>query len=108
VTRRGAFSSGAHGAPGNAGLIEQVSRLLIGDLVGPYLEKPQGFRPERSADGDIGRIAASSDHQSSDPAGIVSRVERVPAAVQKNFQQPAKSIGASIAGTPISPRYPVA
>jgi len=61
------------------------SRLLVSEFIGPYPEQAQTGRPERSADGNIGGIAAAGDHQSTDPACIVARVERVPAAVEKDF-----------------------
>lgn len=80
---------------------------LRADFVGPDPETREQARSERGAYRDIGGIAPSRDEDAPDARRVVASIECVPCAAQVRLDHPEKSMGASDAGTPMSPRYPV-
>jgi hypothetical protein len=62
------------------------------------------FGPKLLLIGTSAAIATAGDQHPADARDVVARVEDVPLATEIGFEPGCESIGASAAGTPMSPR----
>src|SRR5947207_7384930 len=66
--------------------LRTADRLTRPYFVGPDLEARQGVGAERAADCNVGSVAASCYEHPADARRVVSSVERMPMAIEKDLE----------------------